>query len=188
MVVTCQYWCYEEVLCYSCHPALFRYGNRKRLRWHGHVARTGGTKNIYRIMAGKPLGKYLLGRPKISWEDNIEIYYMEIRCEGGEWMKLPWDCVRGQSQQEVVTAGSGWDFNGEYSLLRVRLRSKTARVPHFIVQYLETPGLVTVPFMLSVSLRDVSTFCSMRGPHFRHMWRWKRPTNRCDLRRCWIPS
>jgi hypothetical protein len=60
------------------------------------------------------LGQGELGRPKMRWEDNIEIYYMEKRCEGGKWMKLPRDCVQWQWQEEVVAVGSGGDFNEEH--------------------------------------------------------------------------
>jgi hypothetical protein len=36
----------------------------KRIRWPGHVARMGETRNAYRILVGNPKGKRPLGRPR----------------------------------------------------------------------------------------------------------------------------
>jgi hypothetical protein len=35
-------------------------------------------RNACRILVGKPEGKRPLGRPKRSWEDNIEVDFREI--------------------------------------------------------------------------------------------------------------
>jgi hypothetical protein len=45
----------------------------RRMRWAGHVARMGETKNAYRILVGKPEGKRALGRPRRRWVNNIKI-------------------------------------------------------------------------------------------------------------------
>jgi hypothetical protein len=50
----------------------------KRMRWAGHVARMGETRNAYRILVGKPEGKRPLGRPKYMWLDNIKIDIRQI--------------------------------------------------------------------------------------------------------------
>jgi hypothetical protein len=34
------------------------------MRWEGHVARMGETRNAYRILVGKSKGKRPLGRPR----------------------------------------------------------------------------------------------------------------------------
>jgi hypothetical protein len=39
----------------------------RRMRWAGHVARMGETRNAYRILVGKPERKIPLGRPKRMW-------------------------------------------------------------------------------------------------------------------------
>jgi hypothetical protein len=44
----------------------------RRLRWAGHVARMGETRNSYRILVGKVEGKTPLGRPRCRWVDNIK--------------------------------------------------------------------------------------------------------------------
>ena len=45
----------------------------RRLRWAGHVARMEQSRNVYRVLVGKPEGRRPLGRPKRRWEDNIKI-------------------------------------------------------------------------------------------------------------------
>jgi hypothetical protein len=37
------------------------------------VAHMGEGRGVYRILVGRPEGKRPLGRPKRSWEDNVEI-------------------------------------------------------------------------------------------------------------------
>jgi hypothetical protein len=48
------------------------------MRWAGHVARMGETRNAYRILVGKPEGKRQLGRPRRRWVDNIKIDLREM--------------------------------------------------------------------------------------------------------------
>ena len=43
------------------------------LRWAGHVALMEQSRNVYRILVGKPEGKRSLGRPRRKWENNIEM-------------------------------------------------------------------------------------------------------------------
>ena len=43
------------------------------MRWAGHVARLGETRDVYRVLVGKPEGKKPLGRPRRGWEDNIKM-------------------------------------------------------------------------------------------------------------------
>jgi hypothetical protein len=66
----------------------------RRMRWTGHVARMGETRNAYRILVGKPEGKRPLGRPRCRWEDNIKI-------DGMDWIKLAQD--KDQSRARVNT-------------------------------------------------------------------------------------
>jgi hypothetical protein len=49
------------------------------MRWAGHVAQMGETRNAYRILVGKPEGKRPLGRPRRRWVDNIKIDLREIK-------------------------------------------------------------------------------------------------------------
>jgi len=45
----------------------------RRLRWAGHVARTGEKRGVQSVLVGKPEGKIPLGRPRRRWEDNIKV-------------------------------------------------------------------------------------------------------------------
>jgi hypothetical protein len=39
----------------------------RRVRWAGHVARMGESRDVYRVLVGKS------GRPRRRWEDNIKM-------------------------------------------------------------------------------------------------------------------
>jgi hypothetical protein len=54
-------------------PNIIRMIKSRRMRWAGHAARMGETRNPYRILVGKPEGKRPLGRPRCRWVDNIKI-------------------------------------------------------------------------------------------------------------------
>jgi hypothetical protein len=45
----------------------------RRVRWAGHVVRTGEKRIVYGVFVGKPEGKRSLGRPRRRWEDNIKL-------------------------------------------------------------------------------------------------------------------
>jgi hypothetical protein len=42
----------------------------------------GETRNVYRILVGKPEGKRLLGRPRCRWVGNIKMLFREIGSDG----------------------------------------------------------------------------------------------------------
>jgi hypothetical protein len=54
---------HNEELCdlYS-SPSIIRIMKSRRMRWTGHVVRMGKKMNVYRLLAGKPKRKRLLGR------------------------------------------------------------------------------------------------------------------------------
>jgi hypothetical protein len=41
---------------------------KSKMRWAGHIARMGDTRNAYRILVGKREGKRPLGRPRRRWD------------------------------------------------------------------------------------------------------------------------
>jgi hypothetical protein len=47
-------------------PNIIRMIKSRRIRWAGHAARMGETRNAYRILVGRPEGKRPLGRPRCS--------------------------------------------------------------------------------------------------------------------------
>jgi hypothetical protein len=61
----------EELYDLYCSPDIVLVIKSRRMRWTGHVARTGG--GVYRVLVGNPKGKRPLGRPKRTWEDDIKI-------------------------------------------------------------------------------------------------------------------
>ncbi|KAJ4443166.1 hypothetical protein ANN_04816 [Periplaneta americana] len=63
----------------------------KRLRWTGHVARMGESRNAYRVLIGRPEGKSPLGRPRRRWENNIKMYLREMGYDDREWIGLAQD-------------------------------------------------------------------------------------------------
>ncbi|KAJ4425680.1 hypothetical protein ANN_27876 [Periplaneta americana] len=68
-----------ELQAFYSSPDIIRNLKSRRLRWAGHVARMGESRNAYRVLVGRPEGKRPLGRPRRRWEDNIK---MDLREEG----------------------------------------------------------------------------------------------------------
>jgi hypothetical protein len=59
----------------------------RRMKWAGHLARLGTTRNAYRILVGKPEGKRPL-RARRRWVDNIKLDLGEIGWDGTDWIEL----------------------------------------------------------------------------------------------------
>ncbi|KAJ4436836.1 hypothetical protein ANN_16968 [Periplaneta americana] len=72
-------------------PDIIRNIKSRRLRWAGHVARMGESRNAYRVLVGRPAGKRPLGRPRRRWEDNIKMDLREVGCDDREWINLGQD-------------------------------------------------------------------------------------------------
>ncbi|KAJ4448881.1 hypothetical protein ANN_00272 [Periplaneta americana] len=72
-------------------PDIIRNIKSRRLRWAGHVARMGESRNAYRVLVGKPEGKRPLGRPRRRWEDNIKMDLREVEYDGRDWINLAQD-------------------------------------------------------------------------------------------------
>ncbi|KAJ4449139.1 hypothetical protein ANN_00534 [Periplaneta americana] len=72
-------------------PDIIRNIKSRRLRWAGHVARMGESRNAYRVLVGRPEGKRPLGRPRRRWEDNIIMDLREVGYDGRDWINLAQD-------------------------------------------------------------------------------------------------
>jgi hypothetical protein len=72
-------------------PNIIRMMKSTRMRWAGHVARIGATRNAYRILVGKPEEKRPLERSRRRWVDNIKMDLGEIRWDGVDWAELAQD-------------------------------------------------------------------------------------------------
>jgi len=60
----------------------------RRMRWVGHVVRTGEIRNVYKILVGEREGKRPLGRPRRRWENSIRKDLGESGWESVKWMHL----------------------------------------------------------------------------------------------------
>jgi hypothetical protein len=54
----------------------------------GHVARMGGRRGACGVLIGRPEGKTSLGRPRLSWEDNITMNIQEVGWGGMGWFAV----------------------------------------------------------------------------------------------------
>ncbi|KAJ4426547.1 hypothetical protein ANN_27361 [Periplaneta americana] len=72
-------------------PDIIRNIKSRRLRWAGHVARMGESRNAYRVLVGRPEGKRPLGRPRRRWEDNIKMDLREVEYDDRDWINLAQD-------------------------------------------------------------------------------------------------
>ncbi|KAJ4428654.1 hypothetical protein ANN_25647 [Periplaneta americana] len=73
-----------------CSPDIIRNIKSRRLRWAGHVARMGESRNAYRVLVGRPEGKRPLGRPRRRWEDNIKMDLREFKVCHGSLYDVMW--------------------------------------------------------------------------------------------------
>jgi hypothetical protein len=48
----------------------------------------GEGRGVHRVLVGKPKGKRLLGRPRRSWEDNVQMDLQEVGGVCGDWTEL----------------------------------------------------------------------------------------------------
>ncbi|KAJ4426809.1 hypothetical protein ANN_26608 [Periplaneta americana] len=67
-----------ELHAFYSSPDIIRNIKSRRLRWAGHVARMGESRNAYRVLVGRLEGKIPLRRPRRRWEDNIKMDLREV--------------------------------------------------------------------------------------------------------------
>jgi hypothetical protein len=61
------------------------------MRWAGHVARIGESRNAYRLLVGKPEGRRPLGIPRRRCVDNIRMDLVEVGWSNEDWVRLAQD-------------------------------------------------------------------------------------------------
>jgi hypothetical protein len=87
-------------LCSS--PDILRMIKSRRMRWAGHVARMGDTRNAYMILLGKPEEKRLLEGPRRRWVDNITVDLREMGWDGMDWIELAQDRDQWMALESTV--------------------------------------------------------------------------------------
>jgi hypothetical protein len=75
-------------------PNIVRVIKSRRMRWAGHVVRTGEERCVYRVLVERPEGKMLLGRRGRRLEDNIKMDLRETGIDEANWIRLAQDMVR----------------------------------------------------------------------------------------------
>ncbi|KAJ4439288.1 hypothetical protein ANN_07409 [Periplaneta americana] len=83
-------------------PDIIRNIKSRRLRWAGHVARMGESRNAYRVLVGRPEGKRPLGRPRRRWEDNIKMDLREVGYDDRDWINLAQDRDRWRAYDVLI--------------------------------------------------------------------------------------
>ncbi|KAJ4431422.1 hypothetical protein ANN_20019 [Periplaneta americana] len=110
-------------------PDIIRTIKSRRLRWAGHVAGMGESRNAYRVLVGRPEGKRPLGRPRRRWEDNIKMDLREVGYDDRDWIDLAQDRdqwrayvraamnLRVLKSQKAQDNRQGLELNGLHQLL-----------------------------------------------------------------------
>jgi hypothetical protein len=83
-------------------PSIFRVIKARRMRWAGHVERTGEVRGAHNILVGRPEGMRPLGRPRRRWEDNISMDLRKIGFGDVDW--IHWAQDRDRWRALVNTA------------------------------------------------------------------------------------
>jgi hypothetical protein len=78
------------IILYS-FPNIIRHIESRRMRWAGHVARTGEEGNVFKVLMGKPEGERPLGRPRRRWEYGIRMDLRKIGLGSVDGIQLAQD-------------------------------------------------------------------------------------------------
>jgi hypothetical protein len=83
-------------------PSIIKVIKSRRMRWAECMTRMEEGRGVYSILAGRPIGKRPLGRPRLRWEDNIKMDLRKIGIDGANWIQLDQDRVRWQAFVSTV--------------------------------------------------------------------------------------
>jgi hypothetical protein len=67
----------------------------------------GESRDLYRVLVGKPEGKRPLGKPRHRWEYNIKTDIREVGCGVMDWIELVQDRDRWRA---LVIAGMNFQL------------------------------------------------------------------------------
>ena len=71
-----------------CSPNIVRVIKLRRIRWAGHVERMGESKDVYRVLVGKPEGKDNLEDPGV--DGRIILRWIFRKRDVGIWIRSSW--------------------------------------------------------------------------------------------------
>ncbi|KAJ4452045.1 hypothetical protein ANN_03560 [Periplaneta americana] len=128
-----------HTLCWS--PDIIRNIESRCLRWAGHIAHMGESRNSYRVLVGRPEGKIPLGRPRRRLGDNIKIE--PIRGGPPAW-GLDEGLTTHHRKKQLVTNSYNKRRNGTDSLALPQQRNKVMRFGTWNVTSLYRTGGVTL--------------------------------------------
>jgi hypothetical protein len=90
---------FDELRSLYSSPNIVRVIKSRRMRWVGHVARTGEGRRCLEGFSWEAEGK----RPhRRRWEDNIKMDLREIEIDGANWIQLAQDRVQWQDFVNMV--------------------------------------------------------------------------------------
>jgi hypothetical protein len=68
----------EELYDLYCPLSIVWVIKSRRMRWARHVAGMRERRVSYRVLVQRPEGKRPLGKPRLSWDDNIKIGIQDV--------------------------------------------------------------------------------------------------------------
>ena len=86
--------CNEKLNDLYCSPNIVRVIKSRRMRWAGQIAGMGESRDVYKVLVGKPEGRDHLEGPWCRWEDNNKMDLQEVECGGLDWVDLAHDRYR----------------------------------------------------------------------------------------------
>ena len=69
-------------------PNIIRSLKSRQLRWAGLAAHMKQSRNVSRVLVGRPEGKRTLRRPRRRWEDDIKMDLRQMGCDAGNWIDV----------------------------------------------------------------------------------------------------
>ncbi|KAJ4432993.1 hypothetical protein ANN_15250 [Periplaneta americana] len=140
-------------------PDIIRNTKSRRLRWAGHVARMGESRNAYRVLVGRPEGKRTLGRPRRRWEDNIKMDLREVGYDDREWINLVQDRDRWRAYvRAAMNLRSAWYYSRHHPTPQLYLG-----YPEWISSYTERRNRVDWRPLLKTIINLPTLFALLEG-------------------------
>ena len=69
-------------------PNFIRVIKSRKIKWVGHLARTGNRRGAYRFSVGRPEVRRPLRRPRGRWEDNVKMDFQDVGWGCMDWSDL----------------------------------------------------------------------------------------------------